>query len=222
MNTVYSAGHSTLEPDAFLAMIRPFDVDTVIDIRSHPTSCFRQWRLESMEQWLPRYGVGYEWWPELGGYTERHAYLAESYAARDVDVLAYTRGAFPKQRIAGTWCRPPEGIRPPFWSSIGFWDYQFYMLLPEFQEGVRRLAQRAGTGEAVIICAESAFWRCHRSMVADALLFHGVAAVHVMPGRHEPRTRIHTWDRLDRYEPEVLESMLLAPMAPSLITPLTA
>lgn len=107
--TVYTIGHSTLDKEAFLKLVGP--VTTVIDVRSHPTSRWEQFRKEELERWLPDAGVGYEWWPELGGWTKRHLGLADAMETHLVDVRAYARGKFPKQRI-GRDFNPGTGIDP--------------------------------------------------------------------------------------------------------------
>ena len=48
------------------------------------------------------------------------------------------------------------------------------MLTPVFHEAFQQLIDLASTACTVIMCAEAVPWRCHRSLVADALMAHGV------------------------------------------------
>lgn len=101
-------GHSTLERVAALKMLDSGGVDVLIDVRSHPTSRFTQWQRQHLARWVPldtEKQIAYQWWPELGGWDVRHAHDSGLvYAMRDVgvDLMAYSGGAFPKQRIAKT------------------------------------------------------------------------------------------------------------------------
>jgi uncharacterized protein (DUF488 family) len=48
------------------------------------------------------------------------------------------------------------------------------MQTAEFSENVDRVAALAGTERCVLMCAEAVPWRCHRSMIGDALLIRGI------------------------------------------------
>jgi uncharacterized protein (DUF488 family) len=73
------------------------------------------------------------------------------------------------------------------WRNASFRGYADYMQTPEFTENVDDLAQLAGTTRCVLMCAESVPWRCHRSMVADALVVRGIPVEHIMgPHKRNP------------------------------------
>jgi uncharacterized protein (DUF488 family) len=55
----------------------------------------------------------------------------------------------------------------------------------EFARGLRQLLELASEARTVIMCAEALWWRCHRSMIADALCVRGVEVVHIIDPRHE-------------------------------------
>jgi uncharacterized protein (DUF488 family) len=61
------------------------------------------------------------------------------------------------------------------WRNPSFQGYADYMQTPEFKEGLKRLIARARKGRVAIMCAEAVPWRCHRSLIADALLVHRLA-----------------------------------------------
>lgn len=70
------------------------------------------------------------------------------------------------------------------WRNASFRGYADYMETEEFQNGLDRLMTLAQTKRVAIMCAESVWWRCHRSMVSDALLAHGWRVMHIMSDRN--------------------------------------
>jgi uncharacterized protein (DUF488 family) len=62
------------------------------------------------------------------------------------------------------------------WRNLSFRGYADYMQTPAFADALERLIGLAGRERVAIMCAEAVPWRCHRSLVADALLACGVAA----------------------------------------------
>lgn len=196
---IYSIGHSTLTEDAFLNTLGV--VPCLWDIRSHPTSKWPQFYKNNMEVWLPVASKQYEWHPELGGWDKRHAYLITEFAVFDVDVTTYTSGKFPKQRIG-------KGLvtqDTPSWTNQGLWDYQFFMTLPEFMDGVDVLIERGKTEDIAICCAEVLWWKCHRSMVADYIVYLGYDVVHLI-GSKQTSHKSALGNRLERYHKYVLQA----------------
>ncbi|WP_248353339.1 DUF488 domain-containing protein [Anaeromyxobacter oryzae] len=73
------------------------------------------------------------------------------------------------------------------WRNASFRGYADHMSTPEFEEGLRALAALARSGPVALLCAEAVPWRCHRSLIADALLARGVVVEHVTgKGRWRP------------------------------------
>ena len=73
------------------------------------------------------------------------------------------------------------------WQNSSFRGYADYMQTPEFE---RHLNALIALGEKEIIafmCAEAVPWRCHRSLVADALMAHGVEVRHIMAPDKTPQ-----------------------------------
>lgn len=54
------------------------------------------------------------------------------------------------------------------------------MQTPEFEKALKELIRRARKNLIVLMCAEAVPWRCHRSLIADALLVRGVRVEHIM------------------------------------------
>jgi uncharacterized protein (DUF488 family) len=72
------------------------------------------------------------------------------------------------------------------WRNASFRGYADYMLTEAFEAGLAEL--RALTSAVVaLMCAEAVPWRCHRSLVADALTARGALVEHIMsPARASP------------------------------------
>jgi uncharacterized protein (DUF488 family) len=70
------------------------------------------------------------------------------------------------------------------WRNTGFRGYADYMQTAEFEENLNALIELAKNDRVAVMCAEAMPWRCHRSMIADALLLRGVQVEHIM-GAHQ-------------------------------------
>src|SRR5579872_4786342 len=56
------------------------------------------------------------------------------------------------------------------WRNASFRGFADYMLTPQFERGLKDLIALARKETVAIMCAEAVPWRCHRSLIADALL----------------------------------------------------
>src|SRR3954466_13941009 len=73
------------------------------------------------------------------------------------------------------------------WRNASFRGYADYMLTPEFEAGLEELRRLTARGRMALMCAEAVPWRCHRSLVADALTARGAHVEHITgPGRASP------------------------------------
>ncbi len=59
------------------------------------------------------------------------------------------------------------------WHNASFRGFADYMASAEFEEGLEDLMETVESGNTAIMCAEALPWRCHRSLVADALTKKG-------------------------------------------------
>ncbi len=66
------------------------------------------------------------------------------------------------------------------WRNASFRGYADYMLTPAFEDGLAELRTLAQDGPVAVMCAEAVPWRCHRSLLADALFARGVVVQHIM------------------------------------------
>lgn len=65
------------------------------------------------------------------------------------------------------------------WINASFRGYADYMQTPSFQKGLEKLEKIALKKRCVLLCAEAVPWRCHRSLVADALIIHKWKVFHI-------------------------------------------
>lgn len=74
-----------------------------------------------------------------------------------------------------------------YWRVEGFRNYADYALGPGFRAGLDELLALAGARRSAVMCAEAAWQRCHRQIIADYLLAAGAEVVHLLgPGRSAP------------------------------------
>jgi uncharacterized protein (DUF488 family) len=69
------------------------------------------------------------------------------------------------------------------WRNTSFRGFADYMGTPDFTRGIDRLLETARHDCVAIMCAEAVPWRCHRSLIADALLVRGVRVEHILGER---------------------------------------
>ena len=73
------------------------------------------------------------------------------------------------------------------WTNLSFRGYADYMQSPEFAESVQRVVAVAATESCTLMCAEAVPWRCHRSLIGDALLVRGIGVEDIIgPGKRKP------------------------------------
>ena len=60
------------------------------------------------------------------------------------------------------------------WHNASFRGFADYMQTPEFEEALKKLIDLAAHQRTTIMCAEAVPWRCHRSLISDALAVRGI------------------------------------------------
>jgi uncharacterized protein (DUF488 family) len=66
------------------------------------------------------------------------------------------------------------------WRNTSFRGFADYMQTSEFEAGLHRLVRLVAQKRSAIMCAEAVPWRCHRSLIADALTVRGIRVDHIM------------------------------------------
>jgi hypothetical protein len=69
------------------------------------------------------------------------------------------------------------------------WIVFNYMQTPEFERSLEELIRLANRDRIALMCAEAVPWRCHRSLIADALLVRGIRIEEIMSAA---RRQVHT------------------------------
>jgi uncharacterized protein (DUF488 family) len=124
--------------------------------------------------------------------------LASSLAAEHIE---YT----PMPALGGL--RPQRKDSPNAgWRNKSFRAYADYMQTGEFQEAVEHLVKMGRQTRTAIMCAEAVPWRCHRSLVADALNARGVPVAEILSDTSWRMHKLTPFARVDgtavTYPPE--------------------
>lgn len=150
MGPVFTVGHGTRTTEELAAILHGADATRLVDVRRFPGS-------------------------------RRHPHFAREALEESLPALGIEydwRG----EELGGRRSRKLDGAsRHPAWRNDAFGAYADYMDTDEFRSALERLEEevRAGTRLAVM-CAETVWWRCHRRLIADALLMHGFDVVHLV------------------------------------------
>lgn len=105
--------------------------------------------------------------PQFGSDALRKTLEAEGIGYLHVPALGGRRRARPDSQNSS-------------WRNASFRGYADYMETTEFHEGLQLLMSLARANRVAIMCAEAVWWRCHRSMVSDALMARGWQVWHIM------------------------------------------
>jgi len=152
---ISTIGHGTKSIDEFISLLKKYEVQWVVDVRTIPRSRHNpQFNQEILPESLKKAGIGYIHIKGLGGL--RHS----------------------KKDSVNT-----------AWREASFRGYADYMQTDEFKENLVKLIDIAKKKQVVLMCAESVPWRCHRSLIADALLVRGIHTGDIMSATSR---QIHT------------------------------
>ena len=77
------------------------------------------------------------------------------------------------------------------WRNASFQGYSEYLRTDEFADGLAMLLNMSGACRCAMMCSELLWWRCHRSLVSDVLVFSGFEVMHIL-GESEARPHKYT------------------------------
>ena len=89
--------------------------------------------------------------------------------------IAYTH----LKKLGGLRRADPESVNLG-WHNASFRGFADYMQTADFEAGLERAIKLAKTKPSALMCAEAVPWRCHRSLVADALLIRGFQVLEII------------------------------------------
>jgi uncharacterized protein (DUF488 family) len=171
---IFTVGHSTRSLDELVVLLKQNHVELLVDVRTVPASRrMPHFARAALERSLPERGIAYEHMPALGGLRKPRS---------DSTNLA--------------------------WRNVSFRGYADYMQTDEFWAALETLLSHiappsaaptpphkwGGQGhlpmngeDIALMCAEAVPWRCHRSLIADALTVMGFEVRHITgPGEPPP------------------------------------
>ncbi len=111
------------------------------------------------------------------------ASLARSLPARSIDYL--------HMPALGGLRKPVSGSVNAGWRNVGFRGYADYMQGEDFWRALAELEALAKARRTAVMCAEALPWKCHRSLLSDALIVEGVEVRHVT-GPAQPALHVLT------------------------------
>jgi uncharacterized protein (DUF488 family) len=79
------------------------------------------------------------------------------------------------------------------WRNSSFRGYADYMQTPEFADNLDELLELAKQEPIAVMCAEAVPWRCHRSLIADALLVRGISVFEIASAKKATLLTLHPW-----------------------------
>jgi uncharacterized protein (DUF488 family) len=97
--------------------------------------------------------------------------------------------AYENRKALGGLRHPRKDSPNTGWRNESFRGYADYMQTPEFESALEELIAAATHEPVVIMCAEAVPWRCHRSLISDALTARGCRVEHIMSAtKSDPHT----------------------------------
>lgn len=152
-NTIYTIGHSTRTIEDFVTLIKAFEIEIVVDVRTMAGSRRNpQYNEDALEACLRDNAISYVHLKGLGGLRRTSK----------------------------------ESINTA-WNNLSFRGYADYMQTPEFADSLEQLITIAEKKRPVIMCAEAVPWRCHRSLIGDALVVRNIAVEDIISEKsHKP------------------------------------
>ena len=97
--------------------------------------------------------------------------------------------------------RPRVDSRNLAWRNDSFHGYADYMETPEFEKGIAELLALARDRRTAIMCAEAVYFRCHRSLISDALLCRGLVTIHLLDTRKVVEHRLTSFAKIEDGRP---------------------
>jgi len=151
---VFTVGHSTRSQAELLDLLRGFGIHRLVDVRRYPVS-------------------------------RRHPHFGRELLGSALEAMSIE---YVHEPDLGGRREPVPGSSNTALRSAAFRGYADHMASAEFQTALGRVVsaacRQAALGRQALMCAEAVPWRCHRQLIADALVARGIVVEHVLgPGR---------------------------------------
>jgi len=93
--------------------------------------------------------------------------------------------------------RPRRDSINTAWQNDSFRGYADYMQTPEFAAAIDDCLKLAAERPSAVMCAEAVPWRCHRRLIADALVARGVEVMDIIDANRPTPHQLSPWARVD-------------------------
>lgn len=146
LKLIHTIGHSTRSIEDFIDLLKNYEIEMLIDVRTIPKSKHNpQYNEETLKTALRKSGIHYHHLMKLGGL--RHTTKASINLG---------------------------------WHNLSFRGFADYMQTASFWQGIEELEILGKKYKCVLMCAEAVPWRCHRSLIADALTLRKWKVIHII------------------------------------------
>lgn len=82
--------------------------------------------------------------------------------------------------LGGRRGKPKKNSNNEGWHNDGFQAYADYINIPEVQKTLNKLTELSENTRYALMCAEAVYWRCHRRLIADALVVRDIPVYHIL------------------------------------------
>jgi uncharacterized protein (DUF488 family) len=108
------------------------------------------------------------------------------------------------------------GLRKPLkdsintgWRNQSFRGYADYMQTAQFEENLSKLIKASNQKRVAIMCAEAVPWRCHRSLIADALVARNMDVEHIITDKDTRPHKLTSFAKIDGFQLTYPEELVL-------------
>ncbi len=126
--------------------------------------------------------------------SRRHPQFNRETLPRSLDGVGIAYAHMPE---LGGLRQPRPDSRNTGWRNESFRGYADYMQTPAFAAAIDNLVALSRATRCAIMCAEAVPWRCHRSLIADALVARGCDVEHILSHSRRDRHVLTPWARIE-------------------------
>jgi uncharacterized protein (DUF488 family) len=126
--------------------------------------------------------------------SRKHPHFGKEALAASLDSIGI---AYQWKKELGGFRKARPGSRHTALTSGGYRGYADHMETEEFRAARDELIRAATESRTAVMCAESLWWKCHRRMLADALVAAGCEVRHIMTGGRQDGHRLHPAGRTE-------------------------
>jgi uncharacterized protein (DUF488 family) len=215
--TIYTIGHSTRTLDELVALLQHYKIEQLVDVRSVPRSRHTpQFNEDTLTVELPKRGIAYTHLAKLGGLRHSkkdsinqgwHNASFRGYADY-MQTEDFTAGLNELLRIAagGHSVSCLDAVQGSKEERVSRMNDTVNERKTPADAAMRREASgrqalpggRTTARKAVaIMCAEAVPWRCHRSMIGDALLIRGIEVLDIFDAKKAQAEKLTSFAKVD-------------------------